>query len=153
MLMIVSVLTKKERRKKGSRLDKRLIRSPICNIKNAKEFTNIHPRARFAKESRVTGERYKAELHLFYVNPTFIYGNKRLAYDSHMNLSLLALKLLMTPICYSTKSKLLSRDFKALHYLAPTYFPSLHLSSSPPPSRNLMLQSPGLIAISVPWTC
>lgn len=42
-----------------------------------------------------------------------------------MNLSLLALQLLMTPIRYRTKSKLLSIYFKALFYLILTYFPRL----------------------------
>lgn len=42
-----------------------------------------------------------------------------------MNLSLFALKLLMTPIYYRTKFKLLSIDVEALYYLALTYFPIL----------------------------
>lgn len=112
--------------------------------KNAKTFRNVNLRANFAKESRVTWQREKAEFYLFYINPTFIYGNERLAYNSHMNLSLLAVKLLMTPICCRTKSKLLSTGFKALYYLAPTYFPSLTFPILPSP----ILES----CVPVSWT-
>lgn len=43
---------------------------------------------------KMIGERYKAEFCSFNANQTFIYGNKWLTYDSHMSLSLLALKIL-----------------------------------------------------------
>lgn len=76
---------------------------------------------------RVVGKIYIyiAEFHLLYTNQIFIYANTRLAYESHMNLSLFALKVLMTPIYYRTEFKLPSIDVKALYYLAPTYFPIL----------------------------
>lgn len=118
--------------------------------KNAKTFRNVNLRANFAKESRVTWEREKAEFYLFYINPTFIYGNERLAYNSQMNLSLLSVKLLMTPICYRTKSKLLSTGFKALYYLAPTISRAWHFPSFPPPFWNPVFQAPGLIATPTP---
>ena len=104
--------------------------------KNAKTFRNVNLRANFAKENRVTWERQNAEFYLFYINPTFIYGNEILAYNSHMNLSLLAVKLLMTPIYCRTKSKLLSTGFKVLYYLAPTYFPSLTFPILPSPVQE-----------------
>lgn len=73
----------------------------------------------------MTKKRYKAEFHSFYTDQTFIYGNKWLAYESHMNLSLLALNLLLTSIHCRTKFKMLSIDHKAFYCLDPTYFPIL----------------------------
>lgn len=53
-----------------------------------------------------------------------------------MNLSLLTVKLLMIPICCRTKSKLRNTGFKALYYLAPTYFPSLTFPILPSPVQE-----------------
>ena len=64
-----------------------------------------------------------------------------------MNLSLLVVKLLMTPICCRTKSKLLNTGFKALYYLAPTYFPSLTVPILPPASRPVQES-----CVPVSWT-
>lgn len=54
-------LNQKGKKKEGLEFDKSLIKSTVQNIKSAKEFRNINPRARFAKECRLTGERYKAK--------------------------------------------------------------------------------------------
>lgn len=49
-----------------------LMRNTVWNITNAKEFKNINPRASFAKESRVSGERYKAEFYFVQIRYSFM---------------------------------------------------------------------------------